>query len=300
MSDKFQDIVQSFQLDKIGMRGRFVRLSDSLGQIISQHNYPDWVAFKLIEALLLNVAIGSAIKLRGMMSLQIRSEGAIKLIATDFSAPEKPGGAPTIRGYVRSDETDHANKMPEFVKSIFGIIIDQKTGAQPYQGITPIREGLVEAAVEYFDQSEQIPTRFALHIHKDELAGVWRGSCMMVQRVAGEGGNDAVTMSADDLSRVDALLGTLTADEMLSPEVTSEELIYRLFHEDEPTANPVQPIAFSCPCSEEKVRQSLSIYSQKDLKHMYTEDGMVTADCQFCGAHYVMEPSTLGFEAEQK
>ena len=39
-------------------------------------------------------------------------------------------------------------------------------------------------------------------------------------------------------------------------------------------------------------------YSAKDLTHMTNEDGMLTADCQFCGAHYEFDPKTLGFEAE--
>jgi hypothetical protein len=43
--------------------------------------------------------------------------------------------------------------------------------------------------------------------------------------------------------------------------------------------------------------QSLSIYSAKDIAHMTTDEGIVTADCQFCGAHYEFDPKTLGFEA---
>jgi molecular chaperone Hsp33 len=30
---------------------------------------------------------------------------------------------------------------------------------------------------------------------------------------------------------------------------------------------------------------------------MTTDEGIVTADCQFCGAHYEFEPQTVGFEA---
>jgi molecular chaperone Hsp33 len=26
------------------------------------------------------------------------------------------------------------------------------------------------------------------------------------------------------------------------------------------------------------------------------DQGTVTADCQFCGAHYVLDPATVGFE----
>jgi molecular chaperone Hsp33 len=33
---------------------------------------------------------------------------------------------------------------------------------------------------------------------------------------------------------------------------------------------------------------------------MTTEDGLVTADCQFCGAHYEFRPETLGFEATER
>jgi molecular chaperone Hsp33 len=42
----------------------------------------------------------------------------------------------------------------------------------------------------------------------------------------------------------------------------------------------------------------MSIYSQKDIQSMTTTSGLVTADCQFCGAHYEFDPKTLGFEAE--
>ena len=59
-----------------------------------------------------------------------------------------------------------------------------------------------------------------------------------------------------------------------------------------------QPVRFGCSCSEDKVRQAMSIYSQKDIKHMTTEAGVVTADCQFCSAHYELDPKTLGFEAK--
>jgi len=47
------------------------------------------------------------------------------------------------------------------------------------------------------------------------------------------------------------------------------------------------------------VRQSLSIYSAKDIASMTTEDGLVTADCQFCGAHYQLDPTSVGFQAGQ-
>jgi molecular chaperone Hsp33 len=71
-----------------------------------------------------------------------------------------------------------------------------------------------------------------------------------------------------------------------------------LFHEEQPRVFDAQAVRFGCSCSEDKVRQSLSIYSQKDLAHMTTDEGRVTADCQFCGAHYDLDPASVGFEAD--
>ena len=75
------------------------------------------------------------------------------------------------------------------------------------------------------------------------------------------------------------------------------DLLLRLYHEEAPRVFDPLPVEFGCTCSNDRVRESLSIYSAKDITHMTKDDGSVTADCQFCGAHYVFDPLTLGFEA---
>ena len=96
--------------------------------------------------------------------------------------------------------------------------------------------------------------------------------------------------------------GTLIDDtveelELIGPKTTPTTLLTRLFHEESPRVFNPQPVVFGCSCSEKKVRQSLSIYSAKDIETMTTEKGNVTADCQFCGAHYVLDAKTVGFDA---
>ena len=96
------------------------------------------------------------------------------------------------------------------------------------------------------------------------------------------------------------LLDTVEELELIGPTVQPIELLVRLFHEEGPRVFDAQPIQFGCTCSADKVRQSLSIYSAKDIATMTTDTGIVTADCQFCGAHYEFDPKTLGFEARAK
>ena len=102
--------------------------------------------------------------------------------------------------------------------------------------------------------------------------------------------------AAENWSRVNMLLDTVEEMELIGPTVPPNDLLVRLFHEEQPRVFDTQAVRFGCTCSEERVRQSLSIYSMRDIEKMTTDEGQVTADCQFCGAHYVLDPATLGFD----
>jgi len=101
----------------------------------------------------------------------------------------------------------------------------------------------------------------------------------------------------ENWARSNLLLDTVEELELIGPSVTPTDLLVRLFHEEGPRVFDSQAVHFGCSCSQDRVRESLSIYSAKDIRHMTTEAGIVTADCQFCGAHYEFDPATLGFEA---
>ena len=122
----------------------------------------------------------------------------------------------------------------------------------------------------------------------------------------GEGTGEVLT--ADDIvdgeegenwARANILLDTVEEMELIGPTVPPNDLLVRLFHEEIPRVFDAQAVRFGCTCSENRVRQSLSIYSAGDIAQMTTDDGRVTADCQFCSAHYDLDPATVGFEAEK-
>lgn len=102
----------------------------------------------------------------------------------------------------------------------------------------------------------------------------------------------------ENWTRANALLDTVEELELIGPSVAPTDLLFRLFNEEVPRVFGTQSIQFGCTCSEDRVRQSLSIYSKRDIEKMTTDEGTVTADCQFCSAHYVLDPATLGFDRE--
>jgi molecular chaperone Hsp33 len=317
----WDDTVLPFQLDMSDIRGRIARLDGVLDDVLRQHDYPPAIEALVAEMALLTAMIGQMVKLRWKLSLQVRGDGPARIIATDYYGPTDDGQPARMRAYASFDETriDNTTKPFELIgKGYFALLLDQGNDMKPYQGITPIAGGSLSVCAEtYFAQSEQIPTRFALTYGKSQIPGKdegWRAGGVMLQHMPrasplmssdGATGEDGLMAATDALdsdgaenwNRANTLLDTVEEMELIGPTVSPSQLLLRLFHEEKPRIYEAQDIRFGCSCSPERVRDSLSIYSAKDIAHMTTDDDKVTADCQFCGSHYEFDPATLGFEA---
>ncbi len=316
----WDDSVLPFQLDHCDIRGRVARLDGVLDGILSQHDYPPQVEALVAEMALLTALIGQTIKLRWKLQLQVQSKGPVRMISTDYYGPEADGKPARIRAYASydADRLTDGTAFDQVGEGYFAIMIDQGQGMAPYQGITPLEGGSLAACAEaYFAQSEQLPTRFSLSFGQSSGPNEpehWRAGGVMLQLMpkaspfAAKDGGSGEILKATDLvhgdeeenwNRANILLDTVEDLELIGPSVPPTDLLLRLFHEEQPRVFDAQAVRFGCSCSVDRVRQSLSIYSAKDIATMTTEAGRVTADCQFCGAHYDLDPLTVGFEAEK-
>ena len=317
------DSILPFFLKRADIRGRFVRLDQTLDTILSQHRYPPSVSALVAEAALLTALIGQAVKLRWRFSIQVRGDGPVRLIATDYFAPAAEGAPAKIRAYAGYDRGDVASfrgaPFELLGQGVFAVTIDQGPDMTPYQGITPLAGGTLSACAEtYFAQSEQLATRFVIFAAEAQSAGHepgWRGAGLMLQQMpqagigapgegaTGEGGlmtaDDVAALGAneDAWARVNLLTQTVEAHEMLGPHVSPETLVYRLYNQEIPHGSPPQPVRFGCTCSAERVEAALVQYTAEEIAEMITEDGRITADCQFCSAHYAFDPAELDVEA---
>lgn len=313
MTDCNEDAVLPFHLRDSPVRGRVVRLSGVLDDLLGRHGYPEPVNEVVAEAVALTALIGQLVNLGWKFSLQFRSDGPLRLAAADYVAPNTAGEAAKVRAYAsfRKEEMNSfsGNLIAAAGKGYLAMLIDEGDGREPFKGMTPLSGGsLSECAEEYFRRSEQIATRVC-------VATGWKGGngtrCrtaggIMIQRMPQASGKPANRGGAgkggphdedEDWTKARAIFSTIGRDELTGPDPTPAGLIHRLFHDDFPMASNCQPVSFGCNCSAERVRRSLSIYSSKDIARMTTAENMVVADCQFCGAHYELDPSELGFEA---
>lgn len=311
------DLVQPFQIEGIGIRGRIARLGALVTDVLTRHDYPEPVSILLGEALTLSAMIGSALKFDGRFTFQTQSDGPVAMLVADYQSPGR------LRGYAHMDAERLAGLLPKgrpssadlLGKGYLAMTIDQGGNMDRYQGIVELDPaGLTHSAHEYFERSEQIATRMRLAVgplyHRDaEGHGevTWRAGAIMIQHIAREGGitgfrepedDRPLTEEEENWNRASILLDTVEDHELLDPELAPERLLYRLFHEDGVRAYRGAPLAFGCRCSRERMVNVLRSFPRDEIDDM-VEDGAITVTCEFCNQSYKFDPEAVkeGMEA---
>lgn len=296
------DTVVPFAVDALDVRGRVARLGESIGQILSNHDYPTPVARLVAEAAVLTVLLATSLKIEGRFQLQTRSDGAVGMIIVDFDAPDR------LRALARFDaarigQFDGAEDL--IGEGYLAVTVDQGSDMSRYQGIVTLQgQGLEGAAQQYFDQSIQIPThvRLAAAESLSACGSKWRAGGIMTQFLPrapmplrhlarNPSGNGAEPFAANDgWAETEALLATIQDDELVDLGLSSERLLYRLFDELGVRVFTPQSIRAACRCSDERIRDMLERFTQSEREEMTGDDGMIGVTCEFCSTHRVFDP----------
>jgi len=269
------DALHRFQLEHAGVRGAHVRLDAAWRELRTHGDYAGALGELLGQALAASALFTSAIKFDGRLSVQLQDNGALKLL---FAECTNEGH---VRGIARWDGAAPTAPIALDPAARLAITIENRITQTRYQGIVPVEGGDLATAFErYFERSEQLPTRLVLVQSGESCAGI------LLQQLAGEGGNDGVR-DADGWNRASHLLATLTPEELLDLPV--ETVLTRLFHEDGVRLQPAQPLAFACSCSRERVGDMLLSLGRAECEETLAEQGSIQVDCEFCNRRYVFD-----------
>lgn len=266
------DQLQRFLLHRAGVRGMHVRLDDTWHQIREREQYPPAAMTMLGEACAAAALFTGHAKVDGRLSVQMRSDGAIRALFAECTA------AGTLRGIVQlaDDGGEVSSDLRDLGHGgVLAITIENHgPDGEPvrYQGLVPLDASRLDAAFEdYFRQSEQLPTRLLLAADGDTAAG------LMLQKLPGDEGDD------DGWNRAGVLFDTLRPAELLASD--GARLLHRLFHDDELEVFGGRPLAFGCSCSRARV-ESMLVAIGRDEARLAAATGEAQVRCEFCGQSY--------------
>lgn len=311
------DIILPFEVAALDLRGRVVRLGPAVDTILAGHDYPAPVAKLVGEAIVLAGLLGSALKFEGRFILQTQTDGPVQMLVVDYRTP---GG---VRAYARFDADRVAAAVAAgkagpgalLGKGHLAMTVDQGNEMSRYQGLVALDGGTLEdAAHEYFTRSEQIPTRVRLAVAEELRAAEggarhhWRAGGVLLQFLpkaperarqadldpgdAPEGAHTHTVAEDDAWVEGRSLIATVEDLELVDPELSSERLLYRLFHEPGVRVFEAGPVEPKCSCSRDSVETMLKNFSQDDRDHM-VEDGRIKVTCEFCSTSYVFAPGEV-------
>lgn len=290
------DLVGPFQIEGEAVRGRLVRLGPAIDEILAAHAYPEPVANLLGETCALAALVGSSLKFEGRLIVQAQGDGPVRYVVADYDTE----GA--LRGYCRFDPDEVAAASTGFARpgarsllgqGVFIMTVDQGPDMDRYQGVTAIEgETLALCAEQYFAQSEQTPTRVRLAVGQADVGeGMrWRAGGMLIQNIAED---DTRGSTEEAWTRSQAFFETIGEDELLDPGLSSQTLLFRLFHEDGVRVFEAKPLRAFCRCSEDRIRNVLASFDVGEQGDMIEPDGKIHVTCEYCSKVYRLAPEDV-------
>jgi len=275
------DFRQRFVFDDLDMRGCIVRLDETCQTIQETHHYPPNLAKTLNEFALAATLLRDSIKIEGSLTIQLRTQGALKLIMADCMADRR------VRAISEYDANElQANDVIALNTlgdgAVLAITITPEDGER-YQSIVPIEHAsLAECLQDYFARSEQLPSLFRLLSDAQQAVGI-SIHALPIDKVQDK------QQAEQHFERIQALLTTLEADEALT--IDAQQILTRLFHDESCRLFESHAVEFGCVCSAEKSLDAVKSLGQEDVNALIDEqheqgNENLVIDCHFCFQRY--------------
>lgn len=291
------NLVQTFQLESSGLRGRIIRLGDVIDDILGRHDYPTGVKALAGEAAGLALLLSSMLKYEGVFTLQIQGDGPVPLVVADVTHSLDLRACARIRE--NASIVGHEDMGTLTGAGYLAFTVDQGDEMERYQGIVALDpRGLQESLLHYFAQSEQIATgvRFAIGRNAE---GKWRAGGIILQRLPEQSGGVGGETHEDDWRRAMILLQSCSDNELMDPALSQNDLLFRLFHEEGVRIYDPVTVRDMCRCSPDRAENIVRMLSPDERREMEV-DGSFVVTCEFCNRAYEFDSQAFDNLMETK
>jgi molecular chaperone Hsp33 len=277
--EKFMsDIRQRFYIHDCPVRGEVVHLKQALKTILAQRDYPQAIKVLLGEMLVASSLLASTLKIKGRLSIQIQSTGTLKWAMAECNHLGEVRALAEFEQDPRFVEAvDSSVALSSLVGGVLFINIEPDVGER-YQGIVPLEHAtLAQCLVQYYDLSAQIPTRIVLASSEESAGGLL---IQLLPRTEEE----QESVDSDLWPRLTMLTETLKAEELIS--LPAQEILYRLYNEEDVRLPDSEVLSFGCTCSKQRCANALIQIGEEAVKETLLEQNPIEMHCQFCNSRY--------------
>ena len=270
------DSVSRFLLEDLDIRGAIVHLDFAWQGMQAGRDYAPTTRDLLGQMAAVTTLIGSNLKTPGRLSFQVQGHGTLRLLVVDCDEQLR------LRGLAKAPADLAPAPVPELLGDGQLVLTLQTNTAldRPYQSFVPLEGDTVAEIFEhYLETSEQAPSRLWLAANEHSACGLF------LQKLP-----DADKKDEDGWNRVQMLASTVKDAELaLAPE----ELLRRLFPEENVRLFDALPASYYCPRDEEKVRGMLVSLGREEIAGLLEEKGEIVIVDDICNHTYRFGPEVL-------
>lgn len=274
------DFLYRYLFNNADVRGEWVQLDHTFQAMIEGHQYPVQVAELLGELAAATSLLTATLKFKGEITVQLQGDGPVKLAVINGSEQQ------VMRGVARwSEPAAQAQSLQEMMgKGVLVITISPEQGER-YQGMVGLETNSVAGCIEtYFNSSEQLPT--LLLLAADASTGHAAGLLLQVLPAVSNKAKQQLNWE-----HLETLTRSMTKEEMLS--LPGDQILHRLYHQDDYTLYSPQPVTFRCGCSKESSANALTSIGRDEAEALLKERGTIDIDCQYCAKRYSFSVADL-------
>jgi molecular chaperone Hsp33 len=273
-----QDVLVRYLFTQRDVRGEIATVSESLQKMLQNHDYPYPVKQLLAELVVATSLLTATLKLDGDIAVQLQGDGPVRFAAVNGTAEQE------FRGVVRLQAEIGATGFRDLIGDGYMLVTITPKQGERYQGVIPLTgNSLTETLEAYFAQSEQLPTRLYLFTDISESQSRAAGLLLQVLPVDPE-------KAKQDFSDLVIVTDTITADELLN--LPAEQMLHRLYHDEEVELFPTQPIRFVCGCSREKCESAIISLGKTAIEEHIAE-GKLEITCDYCNSTFRFDSDEL-------
>lgn len=266
-----KDNLYRYLFDNASVRGELVQLEKSYQEVIAAHDYPVAIQHLLGELMAATSLLTATLKFSGDISIQLQGDGPVSLAVINGNNLQQLRGVSRWNGDIAAD----AQLQSLFGKGHMVITLTPDDGER-YQGVVALdKETLSECLEAYFEQSEQLPTKIKLFADAKQAAG------MFLQVLPTDGNHN------EEFEHLSVLTETVKQEELFSLE--AEEVLHRLYHEEEVRLFEPVAITFNCTCSKERSAQAIRTVAKEEIDSIIAEQGKVEMGCEYCNSKYIFD-----------
>jgi molecular chaperone Hsp33 len=279
-----RDFSQKFLFNSRPIRGQFIRLTDTYQNMIHQKNYPENIQKFLGEALASTALIHGLFKNSGKITLQFQGSGALTLLSIHGDLSYMRGLVQYAQESVLTQESSLLSALKEG-KLVLSYEADEQHGHSRHQSFLEVVSPHMAQNIEhYFSQSEQVETKIWLSVSPVSVSG------FLLQRLP-----SGPTMLSDDPLLDpenlwnDAVIRAQTLFEQELQTLSLEDLLSRLYSEDEIQLFQPLEIQFDCPCSKDRMEKAILFMGKTEIMAILEKEEHIDVTCEFCGKNHAFD-----------